>query len=363
MKTRTILGSLLMAVLVTVAVGPGRAQGPGERAQPQGALSIEASVAGKFSYQGMLREDGVPVSGRRDMVFQLFTGEGCTLPYGDVISIPDVEVSAGLFSVELSFNPYYFYGVRVWLGIQVDGTTVGCQEILPVPYALSLKPGAWIQDSQEDWQIIHAVNTASIGRSYGLLGWSRSPDGAGVLAKGVENGADLILAGDSSSQDNGTICSDPAYPSSDIVVRVNDTVRIDLDDDGDGEDADFEIRDKDDNLIFDVDDGGAVVFGGAGIAAFPRPAYDSGWVALSQSQCEVLTHGLGGSVDNYVVDIQLREGSSRHIMGLGGLSDAATSNNDEGGWWRNLTTTSVEICRNYSDYLLDSIRIRIWVYP
>jgi len=35
----------------------------------------------------------------------------------------------------------------MWLELEVGGTVMGCQEILPVPYALSLRPGAMINDS------------------------------------------------------------------------------------------------------------------------------------------------------------------------------------------------------------------------
>jgi hypothetical protein len=68
---------------------------------------------------------------------------------------------------------------------------------------------------------------------------------------------------DTGGGDDGRIHSDPYYLSSDIVLVTNDTIRIDLDDDGDGEDADFEIYDKDNNLIFDVDDSGEVYADGS----------------------------------------------------------------------------------------------------
>ena len=37
--------------------------------------------------------------------------------------------------------------------------------------------------------------------------------------------------------DDGRLNSDPTYPSSDLVLVSNDTLRIDLDNDADGEDA------------------------------------------------------------------------------------------------------------------------------
>jgi hypothetical protein len=38
----------------------------------------------------------------------------------------------------------HFNGQGLWVAVDVGGTVVGCQEILPVPYALSLRPGAVI---------------------------------------------------------------------------------------------------------------------------------------------------------------------------------------------------------------------------
>ncbi|MFQ5594631.1 MAG: hypothetical protein ACE5HA_10835 [Anaerolineae bacterium] len=104
-------------------------------------------------------------------------------------------------------------------------------------------------------------STGVSGRStigVGVSGVSESASGAGVYAEGRDGGADLILGGNADTLlgDDGRIYSDPFYSSSDIYLIVNDGVRIDLDEDGDGEDADFEIRDKDNNLIFNVDESG-----------------------------------------------------------------------------------------------------------
>jgi hypothetical protein len=118
---------------------------------------------------------------------------------------------------------------------------------------------------------VYGGASASSGTTYGVYGVTNSSEGAGVYALGEGWGADIILGGDSTT-DDGRIYSDPTYASSDIVLVSNDTIRIDLDNDGDGEDADFEIRDKDDNLIFDVDDGGTTrvnvlqIVGGADLA-------------------------------------------------------------------------------------------------
>jgi hypothetical protein len=54
-----------------------------------------------------------------------------------------VTVENGLFNVQLGVEQVDFDGRALWLSIIVDGQTLSPrQEILPAPYALSLRPGA-----------------------------------------------------------------------------------------------------------------------------------------------------------------------------------------------------------------------------
>jgi hypothetical protein len=47
--------------------------------------------------------------------------------------------------------------------------------------------------------------------------------------------------------------------------------------------------------------------GPGGGAPFPRPAYNSGWVYLSKSGgTQEMTHNLGGNVDDYVVEVDVK---------------------------------------------------------
>jgi hypothetical protein len=391
MKTkRFYLGICILGMLLALTLGTVLAKDPVDRPQPQEPLTVEAQVSSKFTYQGLLREDGAPVSGTRDMVFHLFSDDACTNPVGLDISRPGVEVNNGLFSVDLSVGHTYINGQGLWLGIQIEGTTVGCQEILPVPYALSLRPGATINGEQTNWDAIHAVNTASTGLSFGLYGLSSSTQGRGVFgyanassgvnygvygqsdsssgvgvyARGHDTGADLILGGnaDTTLGDDGRIVSEPSYASSDIILTSNDTVRVDLDQDNNGEDADFEIHNGDDTLIFNVDESGSVTFGGAGIAAFPRPAYDSGWVSLGAGGSSTRTHSLGGNTDKYVVDLTCKNSGGGGINNWGVGGDA-NSPDYYGAWWSNLTTSSITLHRWDDDTDCPNVRVRIWIYP
>ncbi|MBN1813525.1 MAG: hypothetical protein JXA14_16930 [Anaerolineae bacterium] len=142
------ISALALGLLLAMAVGVTRAQGPkppdGDM-PTQGELSIAGAVESKISYQGMLEESGQPVSDSRDMVFRLYSDSGCTTQVGSDITENDVPVADGLFSVELPVDQADFNGQGLWLRVLVEGTPLGCQEILPVPYALSLRPGATIK--------------------------------------------------------------------------------------------------------------------------------------------------------------------------------------------------------------------------
>lgn len=114
---------------------------------------------------------------------------------------------------------------------------------------------------------------------YGVLGegWvggvfeSHKEGGAGAIAESLRDG-DPALVVDSALGDDGTIASRSWKPSSDIILVSNDAVAIRLDQDKDGEDADFEIIDKDGALIFNVDESGDGWIKGALVQGSARAA-------------------------------------------------------------------------------------------
>jgi hypothetical protein len=126
----------------------------------------EVSVASTISYQGFLRESGVPVTGSRDILFRLYTDGTCTTQVGSDILKKGVSVADGLFTANLAVDQSDFNGQAIWLRVIVGGSGLGCQEILPVPYALSLRPGAEVSGSVADGSAFSAHNDGS-GMAYG----------------------------------------------------------------------------------------------------------------------------------------------------------------------------------------------------
>jgi hypothetical protein len=108
---------------------------------------------------------------------------------------------------------------------------------------------------------------------------------------------------------------------------------------------------------------------------FPRPNYDSGWVALSVATSpsyaagiQTLTHNLGGNVENYVVDITSKDANNDNNAGINnhGVGSYESSGDPDGigkgFYYQELTTTTIKIYRLPLDRSSDQVRVRIWVY-
>jgi hypothetical protein len=385
-KERTLIFVLALALAFTLGIQFSHAQmEPPTRAELD-APARPAGVDSYFPVQGRLTNaSGAPLNGNYTLTFRVYgVSTGGTALCSHIFA--GTPVTNGLFSVNvLCANA--FDGRAAWLGITVgsDAEMTPRQPIYPVPYAMSLRPGAIVSDTLAGNPILHIENWDATGRglrayamatsgtNYGTVGASRSPSGyggyfynsgggVGLKAESIDAGIDLVLGGNANTTtgDDGVIASDPAYPSSDIVLLSNDGVRINLDHDGDGEDADFEIRNKDDTLIFNVDESGDVSYSGALVGAFPRPGYDSGWVVIGQNATSVRTHGLGGNVDNYVVNLTCKSVAE----GINNWGDGGDWNWTEfyGAYWYNLTTSAITVKRMNHDISCPQFRIRIWVY-
>jgi hypothetical protein len=106
---------------------------------------------------------------------------------------------------------------------------------------------------------------------------------------------------------------------------------------------------------------GDVEITGALKGTFPSPAYDSSWVAIGNNETKTLTHGLGGNVDDYVVDCTFK--STNASYGVNQLFYGGNSREtaDYGAYWRALSTISIQVKRFDSDGYVQYIRVRIWV--
>jgi hypothetical protein len=94
---------------------------------------------------------------------------------------------------------------------------------------------------------------------------------------------------------------------------------------------------------------------------FGEPAYDSGWVDIAAGANLLLFHNLGGSADDYVVDLQGRSSTGdRHAYYGGDQLDASTV---RGFYWYGLNITTITVHRGLSELYSEQVRVRIWMVP
>lgn len=88
------------------------------------------------------------------------------------------------------------------------------------------------------------------------------------------------------------------------------------------------------------------------------PAWNSGWQAIGTGASIVLTHGLGGHPDDYLVDLlfkDVNDGYERNINSYGMRWFTY------GAFYSNLTSTTITVTRGTEDVYADFIRVRIWI--
>ena len=112
-------------------------------------------VSTAFTYQGRLSDGNSPANGSYDLQFILFNASQNGQQIGSPVSIENVTVVDGLFSLSLDFGHAAFNGSKRWLEIMVrPGDSTGNysrltprRELTAVPYAHSLRAGAVISGS------------------------------------------------------------------------------------------------------------------------------------------------------------------------------------------------------------------------
>ena len=114
------------------------------------SLAGLAQAANTFTYQGQLEDGDGPIDGTVDLTFSLFDAESSGSLVGPPIYRDNVDVSRGLFQVELDFGQA-FDGDPVWIQIEVEGTTLSPrQRVTAVPMAKYAFSGP---SGDSNWQV------------------------------------------------------------------------------------------------------------------------------------------------------------------------------------------------------------------
>ncbi len=108
---------------------------------PSGAVAQPIGTV--FTFQGQLRDGGVPLTGEFDFQFRLFDAPAGGTQVGTTVSVADLPVVQGVFTTPLDFGSQ-FNGSKRWLQTEVrPGASTGAhtpitarQELTPTPYAI-----------------------------------------------------------------------------------------------------------------------------------------------------------------------------------------------------------------------------------
>jgi hypothetical protein len=214
MKLHPLFMRLLLSVIVVVllvtgilmsiaaaGIGPlvprRAAAGPPQPQTGDNHVSgVAAVVAGQIGYQGRLLDaGGAPVAdGLHTLTFRLFdVAAGGAALWSETKS---VTASDGLFITHLGDTTVLdlteFNGQALWLEIVADGETLSPrQPLLPVPYALSLRPGAIVGGDSSN-PVIEVVNTG-VGTAIRAQGSAIGVEAEGMT--GVEAEGDVGVHG------------------------------------------------------------------------------------------------------------------------------------------------------------------------
>jgi hypothetical protein len=126
-------------------------------------IASAATVTSVISYQGKLTNaSGTPLTGTFSVTFRLYNvATGGTALATDT---HNVAAANGQFTTYLNFPAEYYNGQALWLGIQraPDPEKTPRTVFFPVPYALSLRPGATVSGSLSSWAL-KVQNNAGAG--------------------------------------------------------------------------------------------------------------------------------------------------------------------------------------------------------
>jgi hypothetical protein len=136
-----------------------------ETMQPQSPNAVPVGTG--FTYQGYLDNNGSAASGTYDFEFSLYDEAIAGLQIGSTVTLNNILVQNGLFTVELDFGTAAFGQNARFLAISVRPAGGGAftvlsprQELTPAPYALGL-PNVYTDES---------AKFVGIGRNFRISG-------------------------------------------------------------------------------------------------------------------------------------------------------------------------------------------------
>lgn len=198
------------------------------------SLVHAAPVGSRFSYQGELVFNGSPVSGSYDFKFELWNQETGGGILGSALFINEVDVNAGVFTVELDFGDASFSGDDVFIKIQLrEGASTGSytalypkQRVNATPYAI-----------QADYL---AANGATSGQVLKFDGtnWVAGEDNNSTTPWQVVNGGTRFIDGNVAIGSNASASGSTLLQlnsvagNSPLRIKINNATKMRIHDNG-----------------------------------------------------------------------------------------------------------------------------------
>ena len=344
--------------------------------------ALFADVPHMVNYQGKLTSAGGDcLNDTLEMVFTIYSDSlGISAEWTETQA--QVMVKAGVFSVLLggvdTIPASVFDGNVKYLGVQVqsDPEMRPLKPMVSVAYAYraAIADGGNITAVHAGYGLNGGGTSGEIHLNVGVGdGIDLSPDAVGVDVNafagsglGVEGLNDLTVnAGTGLEIENDSIGLTLPYSSGSAYDArfVNESQPNSIDS---GMIQDGAIRFADIGAN-GADTGQVIKYDGAGWVAadderkpglFPAPAWNSGWQSLGVGESIILSHGLGGNPDDYLVDLlfkDVNDGYERNINSYGMRWFT------HGAFYSNLTSSIITVTRGTEDVYADFIRVRIWI--
>lgn len=232
MKTKQLSLVILLSFLALLPlwsrlIDPAGAQGPEppEDTQVQGEIEVMEGVPGAIGIQGRLTdENGTPLNGDSyEITFSLYETEDATVALCSDSNIVNVE--NGLFNSSIDNCYDDLWGQKVWLGVQVgsDPEMTPRQVILPVAYALTVRPGALISGTVDGILTVNGTGGGSGTGDYDAFSAYASAGGEAVQAR-AQNGFGVYATSETNVAIEGFSHNTGHNPAILGCVNIDDSV-------------------------------------------------------------------------------------------------------------------------------------------
>jgi len=132
-----------------------------------------------FTYQGRLNDGGSPANSTYDMQFKLFDAVSAGNQIGSTVTNPSVQVTNGIFTVQIDFTATPFNGQTLYLeiGIRPAGSSGSYTALAPRQRLSSAPCGTY----QIEKSVIASGGGASSGGTYSLESTTGQPLAGGFM--------------------------------------------------------------------------------------------------------------------------------------------------------------------------------------